>query len=323
MALSTTYYWVNRYYAEGLDGLKYQQRGRPVGFGRLLDIGQEDKIQELIRESSPEDHGLNYSTWIRRSIAELIYNLYNIKIAVRTIGDYLKRWNMTPQKPVKRAIQRDDDSVKEWCEVTFPNIKQKAKDEDAEIYFLDESSVNTHNNNGKSYSPKGQKPVVQTSGSRFKTNISAAISPTGIMKYMTYDTSMDGKLFISKMKYLVNSSKGKKVFLIVDNLRSHHSKIVTEWLNEHSDQIAIFYLPAYAPDLNPVEYLNNNIKQKFQSISQPKTNKEFSLAIGKILRQLQSDHNGIKSCFRKKEVKYILLNPKNSKTKYFNFVSRE
>jgi transposase len=306
LALSTVYYWVKRFKTEGIDGLKYKKRGRPIGSGRKLEPFQEANIQELIKSSLPSDHGLNYSTWTRRSVAEMVYNLYQIKIAVRTMGDYLQRWNMSPQKPVKYAIQRDEEKIRTWCNIIFPQIWAKAKSIGAKLFFGDESGMNTHGNNEKCYSPIGQTPVVKTSGTRFKTNVLSAISPDGLMRYMTYNVSMNARLFITFMANLIKSAHGAKVFFIVDNLKSHHSKIVTEWLRKHSNEIEVFYLPEYAPELNPVEYINNVIKQRFKSARQPVSKEEFSTLIGKILKHLQSDHKMVQSFFQKDEVKYIL-----------------
>jgi transposase len=308
LALSTTYFWFKRFKTEGLDGMKYKQRGRPIGSGRLLKPDQEDNIQGLITSSQPSDYGLNFSTWTRKAAVELVYKLYETKIAVRTMGDYLKRWSMTPRKPVKHAIQRNEEKILEWRNVIFRSIWERAKSIGALMCFGDEQGFNTHNNNEKSYSPVGQTPTVNVTGTRFSINVISAITLEGLMRYMTYDVPMNAKLFISFMARLIEAAHGVKVFFIVDNLKLHHSKLVSEWLGKHTNEIEIFYLPAYAPELNPVEYLNNMSKQMFRSAKQPTSKEEFLDLTGKVLKTLQLDRKKVRSCFDKDEVKYIKNN---------------
>jgi transposase len=306
IALTTAYFWVNRFNAAPAVELAYRKRGRKPGSGRLLDPNQEAEIQDIIKNSLPAKHGLNFSTWTRRSISQLIYDIYKIKIADRTVGDYLQRWNMTPQKPTKRAIQRNEEKVQEWCDETYPEIVARAESEDAVIFWADESSANTHDNNQRSYAPKGETPVVEVSGTKFKKNIIAAISLTGIMRYMTLNVGINSVLFIEFMKRLIDGCIGQKIFLVVDNLKVHHSKLVQQWLAENSHRIEIFYIPPYAPDLNPVEYLNNIYKQRFRNLRQPASQIECDSLIGKILKKLQRSPDTIKSCFQKKEVSYTI-----------------
>jgi transposase len=134
----------------------------------------------------------------------------------------------------------------------------------------------------------------------------SAISDTGLMRYMTYISSMNAKVFIKFLKNLVASANGTMVYLIVDNLKVHHCKEVMKWVEEHSDKIQIFYLPAYSPDLNPLECLNNIMKERFQKQSQPRTKDELSGMMSRILKTLQKSPALIKNIFKKEEFKFIV-----------------
>ncbi|WP_049780996.1 transposase [Hahella chejuensis] len=70
---------------------------------------------------------------------------------------------------------------------------------------------------------------------------------------------MDAARLTGFMKRLIKDAR-RKVFLILDNLRVHHAKMVEAWLEENQDHIEVFYLPAYSPELNPDEYLNCDLK---------------------------------------------------------------
>jgi transposase len=306
LAISTAYFWVKRFTNEGPEKTTYKQRGRPVGSGKKLTPENELLIMDLIATpNQPLDYGLNFSTWTRKAIAELIKQQFQIEIAERTIGDYLRSWSYTSQKAVKVAYQRDPEKVEEWVNVTFPAIKESAQELNADIFFCDESSIQTESFNLRSYSRKGRKPVVPQTGSRLKVNIVSAISANGSMRFKTYDQSMDGNLFINFMDQLIKAARGSMVFLIVDNLKTHHSKMVTAFINDHSDKIRIFYLPPYCPELNPDEYLNNIIKLRFRSQPQVKTKDELSSKTVDILSELKRDRKLIKRIFLKEEIQYI------------------
>jgi transposase len=302
---STSYKWQKEYHEKGELALVAKKRGRPTGIGRVLNPKEEEELQRIITDCLPQDYGLNFGAWTRKATSELIQVLFGKSVAERTIGDYMKRWNFTPQKPAKVAYQRDPIKVKEWLESTFKSIKEKAKRLKAKIFFGDEAGIHTEGFNTKSYAPKGKTPVIPTTGSRLKINIISAISNTGILRYMTYGPqSMNCRIFIQFMQNLINSSKGTMVFLVVDNLRVHHGKMVTKWLKEHSNEIQLFFLPPYCPDLNPDEYFNHVLKQRFHSKIQPKDMDEFSGTVGGILRKSQRSPKTIENLFQNKHVQY-------------------
>jgi transposase len=182
MAVSTVYFWAKRFKTEGADSLRYRKRGRPTGSGRLLNPAQEEKIQAIIMSDEPKAHGINFSTWTRRAVAELVSKLFGIKIAVRTVGDYLARWEMTPQKPLKYSIKRDETKINDWIHKAFPSIAKLAKSVNAIIFFADESCVQTTDFNQRSFSKKGIKPSIKTLGTRLKANIISAVSNNGMMR---------------------------------------------------------------------------------------------------------------------------------------------
>jgi transposase len=307
LSLATVYFWARRIRHGGPDATSYKKRGRPIGSGKKLTPAQETTIQELITKGHlPSEYDINYSTWTRKAIAQLIFIKFKIKIAERTVSDYLKNWKFTSQTPVKQSYQRDPEKVAEWINITFKEIRKLAEKLKATIYFADESCVQTDSFNGKSFSPKGIKPLIKTTGARLKLNVISAITTSGILRYMTYQGSMNGLLFIEFMKRLIKYSHGSIVFLIVDNLKTHHSKMVAKFLEENKDKIQIFYLPPYCPDLNPDEYLNNIYKQKVHSQPPARTKDELSTQVGSVLKSLQNSPNLIQRIFLNDKIRYVL-----------------
>jgi transposase len=304
VALSTVYSWRAAYFQNGYKATERQKRGRKIGSGRILTLYEEAKVQCCIINSQPTDYGLNYSAWTRRAIAELVYILFKKQVAVRTIGDYLKRWEFTPQRPVKKAYQQDSEKVREWVEETYPSIEERVREEGAVIFWGDEAGIHSDSFNNKSYAPKGQTPVLITTGTRLTRNIIVAISNLGIVRYMTYLFSMNCRVFIAFLNQLIKSSQGTKVFLIVDNLKVHHGKMVQAFLEQHKNEIELFFLPPYSPELNPEEYFNHLIKQRLHALPQPKDKDEFNQILRSNLRSLQKSPELIQSLFLNENIQY-------------------
>lgn len=241
------------------------QRGARAGVRRSLTDTQEVLIQTLITDKMPDQLKLGFALWTRAAVRELIQEQCGFLMPVRTVGEYLKRWGYTPQRPLKRAYQQNPKAVQCWLDEEYPLIAQRAKAEKAEIQWADETGVRSDNHGGRSFAPTGKTPVRLVSGSRFSTNMISSVTNRGKLRFMLYKESMTAQVFIRFLDRLVRGSKGKKIFLILDNLRVHHSKKVAAWVAAREDQIELFFLPAYAPELNPDEYLNGDLKQQLKT----------------------------------------------------------
>jgi transposase len=304
IAVSTLYNWLNEYKLNGTIEIPPKKRGRKVGTGRILSFIEEIILKVLIKKTEPAHHNLNFSTWTRRAITQLALLKFNKKLAVRTMGDYLKRWRYSPQKPIKQAHQRNPEAVRVWLEERFPKIVKLAIRLRAIIYFGDEVGVHTESFNNASYAPIGHTPVLKTTGTRLVQNLISAVSNSGILRYMTYSGSMNCKVFIRYLQNIIKSSDGKMVFLVLDNLKVHHGKMVQNWIKNHKHEIRLYFLPPYCPDLNPDEYVNHLIKQKFQSQAQPRNKEAFTKQIRNILHDLQKQPKKLENLFQKEEIEY-------------------
>lgn len=252
---NTVWKWWTKYEAEGARALKSKKRGRPVGSCRVLDADQEEGIRKLICDKTPDQLKLTFALWTRQAVQELIHIQLGVKIPIRTIGLYLKRWGFTPQKPLKRAYEQRPAEVQQWLEEEYPLIAARAGQEEAEIHWGDETGLRSDSQHGRSYAPRGKTPVIRLSAKRASINMISSITNQGKVRFMIYRDSMNAKRLIRFLRQLIKDAD-KKVFLILDNLRVHHCKPVKEWLAAHTDEIEIFFLPAYSPELNPDEYLN-------------------------------------------------------------------
>jgi transposase len=295
--------WWSTYKLSGSRNLKPRKRGRKEGEKRHLELWQEKAVQKMITDKCPDQLKLPYALWTRKAVQELIKGQYNMPVAIRTIGDYLQRWGFTPQKPIRRAYEQQPEQVKKWLVEKYPAIKAMAKEENAEIQWCDETGFSSQDNRGRGYSPKGKTPVAYGTGTRFSTSMISSIDNMGKLRWMVYEGAMNIDLFISFLRRLTKDSE-RKVYLIVDNLRTHHSIKVKEWLSKHKDEIELFFLPAYSPELNPDEYVNHHVKEGVRSKPFPKNKVELQQHIRSHMRGLQWDKDKVSRFFNHEKVAY-------------------
>ena len=246
---------------------------------------------------------LPFALWTAQAARELIHKKFGKSLGLSTMQLYLKRWGFSAQKPLTRATQRDPQKIAAWLEQDYPSIAARAKRDKAVIYWSDETGICNQDQIGKGYAPKGQTPILTQTGQKFSTSMIAAVSNRGLMRFKLYKGALNVAIFIDFMKRLLKDAK-QKVFLIVDNLRVHHAKAVQDWLARHKVEIEIFYLPAYAPEHNPDEYLNNDLKQTIKNKPRAKTRDDLVAATSSILKSIQRRPDRVKSYFHAKYVRY-------------------
>ena len=253
----SVYNWIEKHSESGKQGLKIHKRGRPKG--TQLQSWQSAQIVNLIKSSCPDQLGMPFFLWTRESVGLLIQNKFKIKLSRWTVGRYLAKWRFSPQKPARRAIEQDPKAIERWFNIEYPIIQKHAKKEKATIYWGDEMGLRSDHNVGRTYGLKGKTPVVKRTGNRFSCNMISAITNLGKLNFMVFYDNFDSDIFLNFLKRLVRQSD-RKVFLIVDNHRAHKSAKVNKWLTENVERIRLCYLPSYCPELNPDEFLNQDVK---------------------------------------------------------------
>jgi transposase len=251
--------WWTAYRADGLAALPAGRTGRPLGSGRLLSDEQAQRIKERIDFHSPEEVGIAHALWTRRAVRDLIRQEFGIDLAERTVGLYLRRWGYTSKRPGRHARQQDPDEVEEWLLETYPAIEAQAEREGAEILWADEVGVAADQHPGYGYARAGEHATMEVPGPHIRVNQISAISNEGTARFMTYRGALNAAVFLTFLARLI-AGASRKVLLIVDRLQAHKTPEVESWLEVRRERIEVFYLPAYSPELNPVEYLNNDMK---------------------------------------------------------------
>ncbi len=287
----------------GAKALRDTIGGRKTGEARLLSSDQEREIRRLIGDKTPDQLKMPYALWTRGAVSELIENRFGIRLQVRTMGKYLARWGFTPQKPIRRAYEQSPAAVKKWLEQDYPVIAARAKFEGAEVHWGDETGLRNDNVRGRSYAPKGETPVVRVNSKREGLSIISTVTNKGQMRWKMFEGALNADILIDFLGRLIKGAS-KKIFLILDNLRVHHSKPVKAWLARHHDQIEAFYLPSYSPELNPDEMANADIKQAVTKSAPARTKLQLVKATARHLRSVQKMPERIRRYFQHDPVKY-------------------
>lgn len=177
---------------------------------------------------------------------------FGVTLSLASIGTMLARLNLTPQKPLQRAYQRDPEAIERWQHDTCPAIAAKAGRKNAEIFFWDESGFRADSVHGKTWAQRGETPVVERPGQRQNMSAASAVNSKGAFWFATYEGALSGEMFVALLKKLMFHRK-KAVHLIVDGLPVHKKALVKEYAASTNGKLTLHFLPGYAPELNPDE----------------------------------------------------------------------
>lgn len=289
---------IKRYSGAGASGLKPEPRGKKQGSGRVLSEAQEATVRQIICDKRPEQLKMEFALWSRSAVMQLIERECGITLSVRGVGNYLKRWGFTPQKPIKKAYEQRPDAVQAWLDKEYPAIEKRAKLEEAEIHWGDETAVVNTDVRGRSYAPIGKTPVTYAvGGTRQKLSMIATVTNQGKTRWMIIEEAFNSDKLIEFLEALIKDAE-TKVFLILDNLRVHHSKPVKKWAEEHKEEIELFYLPSYSPELNPEERLNADLKHVISTKVPARTKVKLKAAATEQCRLWKNHPNASKNTSR-------------------------
>ncbi len=153
--------------------IRVQARGRGVralrstkgpGRPRTLTPAQEQRVLRWINGKNPMQYGFDFGLWTRNLVRELVQQKFGVTLSLASIGAMLARLNLTPQKPLQRAYQRDPEAIDRWRHDTYPAIARQAREQKADIFFWDESGFRADSVHGKTWAPRGETPVVRAAG---------------------------------------------------------------------------------------------------------------------------------------------------------------
>ena len=239
-----------------------KKRGRIFGEGRTLTEKEETAIKTMILEKTPVDIGLGSALWTRRKVQELLKKETGHFFILNTVGKHLHRWGLTAQRPGKIAHEQDMKKIVAWIDEEYPKIESLAQEEDAIIKFSDETGISMNTYYGKTYAPIGKTPSIKLPAVRTHISMISSISNQGLSEFMLYKGGLDSTLFLMFLKKQIKDSK-KKIFLIVDNLRVHKSKVVMEWVKKHEDKITLFFPTTVRSTIQPSRVIKQHLQARY------------------------------------------------------------
>ncbi len=289
--------WLRKARVAGVGALVEKTRGRQPGMCRKMTMAQEVWIRQRIVGALPAQMSLPFALWTRRAIQALIKAQFSVELSDRLVGKYLARWGYTAQRPVKRALEQRPEQIEKWLRETYPAIAARAKAEGAAIYWADETAVKEDANWIRGFAPAGRTPVLEMPARWGKLSMISAITNRGEISFQIVEGTINAERFIEFLAHLLQDAT-TKIFLIVDNLRVHHAKIVREWAEPLKDKIELFYLPPYAPESNPDEYLNHDFKTSLRLEPASDNDSDLMQKAMRIMKRLAQMPGRVQSYFR-------------------------
>jgi transposase len=293
--------WVAKYRSGGMRALKSKPRGRPKR-SRLAGWQAATTVR-LITDSCPDQLKLPFALWTRDAVRQLLAERFDVHASVWTVGRWLRRWGFTPQKPVRRAYERNPEAVRRWLDEEYPAIRRAARREKAEIHWGDEMGLRSDHQTGVTYGRRGRTPVVPGTGRRFGCNMISTITNRGRLAFMVFKQRFTADVMIEFLRRLIRHSN-QKVFLIVDGHPVHRSGKVARWIKGHHQDIRLFRLPDYSPELNPDELLNQDVKSNAVGRQRPEDQTQMIGQVRSYLRSTQRQPGVVMKYFREENVAY-------------------
>ena len=253
---TTIYRWLDAYEQGGHEALN---SSKACGPKPKLDEKQRRKVRRWILGKDPRQYGFDFGLWTRKIVAEMLKEKFGVILQLTAVGRLLASLDITPQKPLRRAYERDPAAVEKWVGSDYPKLRRRARRLGATIFFLDEAGFTSEPSLGKTYGLKGCTPVVRTTGQRQKVSAISAASAKGGFWSKVYTGMFNAGRFVEFLKDFRKGGRGR-VFLVVDGHPSHHANLVKQYVEATRGMLELHSIPPHAPDLNPDEFVWQHAK---------------------------------------------------------------
>ncbi len=285
-------------------GIKALAARKGTGRPRKLTPAQERQVFRWINGKNPMQYGFDFGLWTRQIVRELVAMKFDILLSLASVGALLARLGLTAQKPLQRAYQRDPEAIERWQRDTYPAIARRAKAEQADIYFWDESGFRADAVQGKTWGKKGETPVVHVPGQRQSISAASAVSAKGAFWFATYQGGLKGESFVALLKQLMRWRR-KPLHLVLDGLPAHKTKGVKTYVASTQGRLTLHFLPGYAPELNPDELVWSHAKRTGNARRPLQKGEKLGPRIAAQLAEIAQNPKLVRSFFKHPSVAYI------------------
>lgn len=285
--------WFTKYKRNGLKALKLK---KAKGAEPKLNKKHIKKILSCLKKPATH-YGFETELWDCTRVNQLIKTECKIKLHVSNVWRMLKSWNLTPQKPERKAYEQNDAEVKKWLEIEWPKIQRHAKRWQAIIYFQDESGISLIPSVGRTWAEKGKTPIVRTTANRGGLCLTSAISPAGRMVFRIENGKINAQKHIEFFQQIIKRHPSRKIIVIEDRAPAHRAKKVQAFIDLNRKWFARYFIPPYSPKLNPDEKTWRYLKKhKLKAHTATTTNDLRAVVLSK-MRSIQRRPAVIRSFF--------------------------
>lgn len=297
---TSIYRWLRAERRGGEEALKSRKAPGPAC--KLTDR-EKEKVRRWICGRDPRQYGFDFGLWTRRIVSRLIQEKFGKTLGLTAVGRLLAELQITPQKPLRRAYERDPEAVERWISEEYPRLKARAKRRGADIFFLDEAGIRSDAPLQRTWSEKGKTPVVATSGQRQSINAISAVNARGAFWYTVFSGRFNATRFVGFLRQFLRTRR-RPVFLVVDGHPSHRAKLVAGYVQSLKGRLELHFLPGYSPDLNPDEFVWNHLRHHGTSKIPLKKNESLRDRVENDLAAIKKQRRLVRAFFCAPSVAY-------------------
>jgi len=249
-ALGVTEDAVSRWLVRARNGGREALRARTSpGRPPKLSPTQKRLIPEFLWHGA-EAYGFRGEVWTCGRIAQVIAEEFGVRYHKDHVGRLLGELQWTPQVPIRRAIQRDEDAIRRWREEVWPGLRRRAHRERRVLVFEDESGFYLLPGLVRTYAPKARTPVIREKQTRDHLSVMGGMTPQGKVYTLARQEPLNGSHTIEFLSHLLRVA-GERLLVIWDGSPIHRRQAVREFVAGTGGKVRVEALPGYAPDLNP------------------------------------------------------------------------
>lgn len=224
-----------------------------------LSRAQKQLIPDFLWHGA-EAYGFRGELWTCARIVKVIERELGVRYNRHHLSRMLRRLGWTPQLPITRAIQRDEKEIARWRTHVWPGLQKRARQERRALVFTDESGFYLLPGVVRTYGPKGETPVIQEWQTRDHLSVMGALTSQGKLHTLIRQEPFNGLHCVAFLKQLLRHAT-TGLLVIWDRSPIHRRSAVQKFITGVGEaKLVVEFLPIYAPDLNPVEWLWKHLK---------------------------------------------------------------